>query len=679
MDENKSSIPPVVWIIVVIALLCCCLAALLGIGGYAYTMMKDIAPSIPTIPSDFSTSIPTDGGSPTDTPEPPAQLTRVPISDISTDTLKTLQESLVPVNDLRDLACRLHAQCNIPEVVPSGPFKVGDKQKIWVTNTDNAKSFQVDATLQYLTDHAYFWVEDGTNYNKDEAKKLVDTFEDKIYPTDREFFGSEWTPGVDNDPHIYLVYAHGIGSSVAGYFSSPDEYSGDAHQYSNAHEMFVFNTDNSPLSDTYTYGVLAHEFQHMIHWKQDRNETSWINEGFSEVAVLLNGYYGAGGAASSYISDTDVQLNDWGADPGTNGPHYGSAFMFLAYFLDRFGKEATQQLVHDQANGMDSVDNVLTSVKATDAVTNQPIHADDFFMDWAATNYLLDGSVGDGRYTYQKYTGASQASTTTTINNCPDNFSGSVHQYGVDYIRISCSGKHTLHFEGETLTKLLPVDPNSGKYAFWSNKGDESDMTLTHDFDFSKVSGSVTLQYQMWHDLEKDYDYVFVEASTDGGKTWKIVKTPTCTDTNPSGNSYGCGYNGETSNWQEEKVDLSDYAGKKVQIRFEYVTDAAVNGEGFMLDDVSVPEISYSTDFESDEGGWVAAGFTRIENALPQTFRLALISKGNKTTVQTVTVNPDQTADVTLDFGGDTSEAILIVTGTTRFTRITTNYTIQIK
>lgn len=675
MEENKSSVTPVVWIIVVIALLCCCCAALLGIGGYAYYTIGDkIGTSVPP----FNITSEPIFDNPTATPAAPAQLTRVPVSDISTDTVKTLEESIVPVNDLRDLACRLQAKCSVPEVVPSGPFKTGDKQKIWVQNTDTAKNFQVDATLRYLTAHAYFWVQDGVDFNETEAKDLVDAFENKMYPTDREFFGSEWSPGVDNDPHVYLVYARGIGGSVAGYFSSPDEYAPDAHEASNAHEMFVFNADNSPLREQYTYGVLAHEFQHMIHWKQDRNETSWINEGFSELAVLLNGYY-TSGASSEYTNDTDVQLNDWGANPGDNGPHYGSAFMYLAYFLDRFGKDATQQLVHDQANGMDSVDDVLNSIKATDAVTNQPIHADDLFMDWAATNYLLDGSVGDGRYNYKTYTNPPQVNTTETITNCPTNLSGTVHQYGVDYIRISCSGKYTLHFEGETLTKLLPVDPNSGKYAFWSNKGDESDMTLTQEFDFTKVSGAVTMQYQMWHDLEKDYDYVFVEASTDGGKTWKIVKTPTCTDTNPSGNSYGCGYNGETNGWQQESVDLSAFAGKKVQIRFEYVTDAAVNGEGFMLDDISIPEISYSTDFENDDGGWQAAGFARIENALPQTFRLALILKGDKTTVQTVTVNPDQTADVELDFGSGVSDAILVVSGTTRFTRIVTNYNIQIK
>ncbi len=677
MENNKSSSTPIIWIVVVIVLLCCCCAALAAIGGYAYYAVDQSSTALPPLFETFAvTEIP--NLSETATPVPLTELTRVPITDISPETVKTLEENIVPVNDLRDLACRLQAKCDVPEVIPSGPFKVGAKQKIWVTNTDNAQSFQVDATLQYLTGHAYFWVQDDVTFGMDDAKKLVDTFETKIYPTDREFFGSEWTPGVDNDPHVYLVYARGIGGSVAGYFSSPDEYGPDAHAYSNAHEMFVFNADNSPLSDQYTYGVLAHEFQHMIHWKQDRNETSWINEGFSELAVLLNGYYSSG-AASEYTSNTDVQLNDWGADPGTNGPHYGSAFMFLAYFLDRFGKDATQQLVHDQANGMDSVDGVLTNIKATDAVTNQPIHADDLFMDWAATNYLLDSSAGDGRYNYKAYTNPPHTSDTDTLSDCPTNLSGSVHQYGVDYIRITCSGKHTLHFEGQTLVKLLPVDPNNGKFAFWSNKGDESDMTLTHDFDFSSVSGPITLQYQMWHDLEKDYDYVFVEASTDGGKTWKIIKTPTCTDTNPSGNSYGCGYNGATDGWLQEKVDLSSFAGKKVQVRYEYVTDAAVNGEGFMLDDVSIPEIKYSTDFESDDGGWQAAGFARIENALPQTFRLSLILKGGKTTVQTVPVNPDQTADVDIDLGDNASEAILIVSGTTRFTRIESSYTIAIK
>ncbi len=81
-------------------------------------------------------------------------------------------------------------------------------------------------------------------------------------------------------------------------------------------------------------------------------------------------------------------------------------------------------------------------------------------------------------------------------------------------------------------------------------------------------------------------------------------------------------------------VDLSDYAGKEIQLRFEYITDAAVNGEGFLLDDVSIPAIDYFSDFETDLGGWQPEGWVRIQNRLPQTFELSLIeSNGSSNNV----------------------------------------------
>jgi hypothetical protein len=263
---------------------------------------------------------------------------------------------------------------------------------------------------------------------------------------------------------------------------------------------------------------------------------------------------------------------------------------------------------------------------------------------------------------------------TESINDCPTQVTSTVHQYGVDYIHFSCNGKYTLRFEGSNIVGLLPVDANSGKYAFWTNKGDESDMTLTREFDFSGASGALTLKYHTWYDLEKDYDYVFVEASTDG-KTWQILKTPSGTDSNPSGNSYGWGYNNKSNGWIEESVDLSQYKGQKVQIRFEYVTDAAVNGEGFMVDDISIPEINYSTDFEADNGGWEGAGFVRVENILPQIFRLVLINKNRGTSVQTISVAPDQTAEINVDL----SDATLVISGITPFTREDGHYTVTVK
>jgi hypothetical protein len=151
------------------------------------------------------------------------------------------------------------------------------------------------------------------------------------------------------------------------------------------------------------------------------------------------------------------------------------------------------------------------------------------------------------------------------------------------------------------------------------------------------------------------------------------------TGENPSGNSYGWGYNGATQDWVQEEVDLSQYAGKKIQVRFEYVTDAAVLGEGFLLDDVSVDAISYQSDFETDDGGWQANGFSRVENIIPQSFRLTLILQGsNGSTVQAIELGPDQTAEIPLSLqSGD--EATLIVSGTTRYTRKNTTYQIEIK
>jgi hypothetical protein len=611
---------------------------------------------------------------------PVVEVTRPPLVDVPIDTLETLQTTIVPENNPVELACRLEGKCNIPETLdpPLAPRQVGEQDEFWATDVGTNENFRLTATLEYVTPHVYFWVENGVNFDEDEMKSLVDTFENQMYPTNREFFGSEWSPGIDGDEHIYILYARGIGFSIAGYFSSADEAHPLAHEYSNGHEMFLFNADNVDLGEEFTYGVLAHEFQHMIHWYQDRNETSYLNEGFAELAAFLNGY-DIGGFDWLYSTDPDLQLNDWPNDPNATSPHYGAGFLYLAYFLDRFGEDATKALVKDPENGLDSVDNVLNQIGATDPVTGQLIGADDLFMDWAATNYLLDGSVGDGRYTYHNYPSAPQTSATESVYDCPTDAMGrNVKQYGVDYIQINCSGDYTLRFEASTVARLLPEDPHSGSHAFWTNKGDESNMTLTREFDFSDVTGPITFSFRTWYDIEEDYDYVYFEVSEDG-EHWQIITTPSGTGEDPSGNSYGWAYNNVTNGWIEESIDLSDYAGKKVFVRFEYVTDAAVNGEGMLIDDVSVEAIDYFTDFEFDDGGWDAAGFVRIQNALPQTFRLALIKQGSSTTVEMIEVSDDQTAEIPISIGGDLDSVTLVISGTTRFTREVGSYTVEIK
>ncbi len=681
--------------LIVISCACvfCLMVSLIGIATYR-AVSPTLSSNIPILPVE--------SGAPTTTPyvirPSPQQVVSTPASPLDptaiqevaitpvpgitsvpllvlTDTIQTLENTFIPINDPIDLAHRLLGLSDLSptEPAPASFFTVGSQQAFWVGNGE-VDNFRVDATLQYVTDHAYFWIEDGVRFNNRDLRDLADAFEYQIYPTNRSFFDSEWTPGVDADPHIYILYARGIGDENAGYFSSADEYPLEVNRFSNRHEMFIVNADNSPLDAAYTYGILAHEFQHMIHWYQDRNESSWVSEGFSELAVLLNDYY-SGGFDGLYTSQPDLQLNNWPDESQEDTtPHYGAGFLFFTYFLDRFGESATKTLVANQDNDLNSVDSTLRQINATDPQTGKAITADSFFLDWAVTNYIMDPKVGDGRYSYTSYRGAPRAEATETINSCPiENLTRDVHQFGVDYIRFKCAGSYTIHFEGSIQTPLLPQDPHSGGFAFWSNKNDESDTTLTKTFDLTNTSGPLSFSFWTWYDIENGWDYVYLEASTDG-VTWQILDTPSGTSTDPQGNSFGWGYTGasgggSSSVWIQETVDLSRFAGQNLRLRFEYVTDSNVTGEGFLLDDVSIPEIGYSTDFETDTGGWQPEGWARIQNVLPQTYGLALISVGDTTSVQNITLSPNITADIPFTIGNGVYNVVLVVSGTTRFTR----------
>ncbi len=683
---NQRNKPILIIALVVIGILAVCCIALVVAGSVfmAYNSQAgaEISETTPVVIRPFvPTATPL-----TDSPNPEQQHIPVPVqppSSVYTDTLKILGEAIVPVNNLPDLARRLEGKENIPETMapPAAFYQTGAQSSFWVTNVDTNSNFKINATLEYVTQHVYFWIEDGVPFNLSELHSLVNTFEETIYPTNREFFGSEWTPGVDGDPHLYILYAEGLGSSIAGYYSSADEYSPLAHEYSNAHEMFFISAENVSLEEEFAYSVLAHEFQHMIHWYQDRNEETWLNEGFSELAAYLNNY-SVGGSDYVYTLNPDLQLNYWPEGSEDTTPYYGAAFLYVLYFLDRFGEDATQAVVADPANGLVSIDRVLSEIGETDPLTGKTIQADDVFADWMIASYLQDSRASDGRYTYHNYPQAPQPSETESIHNCPTRVeTRDVSQYGVDYIRLRCRGSFTLDFEGSIQASVVPTDPYSGEYFIWSNRGDESDMTVTRSFDFSTHSGPLTLTYWTWYGLETDYDYVYLLASTDG-ESWQILTTPSGTPDDPSGNSYGWAYTGQSGNgpeWIEETVDISHLAGQKVQLRFEYVTDAAVHAEGLLLDDIAIPEIGYFTDFESDTGGWSADGFVRIRNLIPQTYRVSLIKLGDVTTVEKFTLDGENRLSLPLEFDRSTDDMVLIVSGTARFTRQPAAYRFTIK
>lgn len=557
---------------------------------------------------------------------------------------------------------------------PGPPRQVGERETFYVMDMETHQVYPVTAELVYVTPHAYFWVEEGVPYDLDDVRALMQTFEERIYPTTRRLFGSEWVPGIDGDPHVYILYVRHLGGGVAGYYASSDEWPPAVHPYSNRHEMFVFSASAAALDEPWTKGLLAHEFQHMIHWYQDRNEASWLNEGASELAMLVNGYKSGFGDVF-YLQQPDVQLNTW-PDPQESStlPHYQTAFLFMLYFWERFGDDALRDLIAQDLNGWDGVQAVLD--KYAPGLTFE-----DVFLDWLAANVVQNPDLEDGRYGYRTYT-LSDRPRSAPLDRCPGSWEAQVFPFGMDVYRLECSGTWTLALKGKAEIPLWPTQPYSGAYAFWSNYGDESEMRLTRRFDLSHVQGPVTLSYWTWYDIEPNYDFVYLLASRDG-KRWDMLRPPSATNANPTGNNYGWGYTGvsgggDTPQWIQEAVDLSSYIGGPVWVRFVYVTDAAVNRVGFLLDDVALNALGYREDFETGDGGWQAEGFVRTSNRLPAEFRWMLVHLGPETArVERLPVEGGHRGLVTVNIPEE-GETYLMVTLVTRYTRQPGSYRLDI-
>jgi immune inhibitor A len=677
MSNGKKILLPVALILV--ACLCC-----LGIGGSSLAAYWALQPGPNPIstagqPTAQRTPMATDqytdtaasggeaataqpGGSPLDISEP--------VPPEALETLQTLIDGDPPAGNLVEQAERLKGITGIPKVISDNapPVPVGSKEQFFVSNSDDNSNATVTAVMRYATAHVYFWVEQGVSADDGDIRAVVDTFENKISPTDREFFGSEWSPGIDGDPHVYILWTRGLGSNTAGYYSPADEVSRKAHPYSNQHEMFYMNADAMELTDSFVLSVLAHEFQHMIHWNADPNEDTWVNEGFSVLAETLNGY-GVGGMDWAYTNQPDLQLTAW-TDINDNevAGHYGGAFLFMNYFLGRFGSEATQALVRSPLNGLVGIDEIFRQLGIQEPSGTRVLVSEDVMADFGAALLVQDPSLENGRYGFSQYPNAPEVGNITDVDSCPSQKeSKKVSQYGFDYYAIKCGGAYTIFFAGQTTQKVLPVEPKDGKYYVWSNRGDTSDMTLTRAFDLP-AGKSATLEFDTWYDLEENWDYAYLEVSADGGSTWKILHTKTGTDSNPQGNSYGWGWTGATNGWITEGVDLSPYAGKNVLVRFEYITDTALNMEGLLVDNIRIPEISYAADFENGLDGWDAKGFVRIQNILPQSYRVLVVRMGAGTSVEEIKLDDRMSGGFNLTVA-DNEDVYLIVLGTARYTR----------
>lgn len=563
---------------------------------------------------------------------------------------------------------QLRSTAPIPLVVNPDPvsYSEGAIHRFWVADLDSHRHFEVDAELRIVSPHAYWYVDRALEISQADLERSAREFESAIYPTVTRYFGPELLPGVDNDVHLTILNTRFQGA--AGYYSSADEYPRVIHPFSNEREMIYINVGSlRPGSRPYN-DVLAHELQHAAHWRADRTEESWINEGLSVVAEDLAGF--PVGMAQVFTANPDIQLTGWEEDPRRNAGHYAASYLFLKYLGQHYGGVgALKDLADDQADSIESVDRFLAARSYSERFV-------DIFRDWVAANFLDELPVKDDRYHYPDLTLRIQPSHTLTQ---AESFTGTMRQMAAQYIEVRPPGSNaTLTFSAPTTVKLLPTDAHGGRHLWWSNQGDSINSTLTRTVDLTSVDRAV-LRFWTWHDLERDWDYAYVTVSEDNGQTWSALPGTHTVADNPVGNALGPGYTGLSggsapAHWTEETVDLTSFAGKKVLARFEYFTDEAVNLNGFAVDDISIPEIAFADDAETDRG-WDARGFVRTDNQVQQYFQLQLVEFGRDITVRQVPLNARNQATIEIKgFGSDITRAVLIISALAPVTTHTATY-----
>ncbi|WHY90005.1 immune inhibitor A [Neobacillus cucumis] len=142
-------------------------------------------------------------------------------------------------------------------------------------------------------------------------------------------------------------------------------------------------------------------------------------------------------------------------------------------------------------------------------------------------------------------------------------------------------------------TKITPINTPTGSYEYWGGQADESDTNMVTDVDLSDKS-SATLTFDAWYDIEPQWDFAFVQVSTDNGTTWKSLgnantRTDVVSNGYPTIKNSMPGLTGSTNGkWQPQSFDLSEYKGQKIKLRLRYATDWGSSYTGFYADNIKV-------------------------------------------------------------------------------------------
>ncbi|WP_419995343.1 immune inhibitor A domain-containing protein [Streptomyces boninensis] len=174
--------------------------------------------------------------------------------------------------------------------------------------------------------------------------------------------------------------------------------------------------------------------------------------------------------------------------------------------------------------------------------------------------------------------------------------------------------------------------PAEGSKQWWSGMGDNLSNTLTRTVDLTGKS-KASLALKGWWDIEENYDYLYTEASTDDGATWTPLDGTAGGKPIPRDGGDKPALTGTSGAYQDLVFPMDAYAGKKVQLRFRYLTDGGVAQKGFAADSLKITADGadiFTDGAETDDNGWTAKNFSRIGESFTKDYEQFYIAENRQ-------------------------------------------------
>ncbi len=334
-----------------------------------------------------------------------------------------------------------------PERTPPPDPQVGDTWLWYIWDLSGMPVANLKpCTVRGMGDNVYVVVDDdewNVGMNQADVDMVVERFENSsvgefptqgIWDLNTGHFGSPPNP-LDGLDRVFLLY-YRFDIAADGYFWVFDQYPDGSQAWaSNEADVVYMAVDGGAPAGDYMLAVMAHEFEHLIHFARDENEQSWLDEGLGELAMWL---YGHPDNIAGFNSNPDNNLVDWGG----GWADYIQTYLWSLYAYEQLGGQPfVWDLIHDPLNGMSSYDNTMSN-------HGFGFGTDTLFYEWALANFVDDPSIPDGQYGYlgDDLPAFSPWRTHTTY---PANTAGSLNGWAAEYIRCyNVAGVLHLDFDG---------------------------------------------------------------------------------------------------------------------------------------------------------------------------------------------------------------------------------------